>query len=395
MEQSVIVSGVRTPFGTFGGALAGVSAIDLGALVVQEAMNRARIDGTQVDEVLMGNVIQASLGENPARQVLIKAGVDVGVPGMTVNKVCGSGMKTIALADQAIRLGEAEVIVAGGMENMTRSPYLLPNARFGYRMGDGVLVDSLLQDGLMCGIENCHMGVTAENVAADYRVSREEMDEFSAWSQQKTAKAQEAGRFKDEIVAVSIPQRRGDPVMFDTDEHPRPDTTVDRLSKLPPAFMGEGGSVTAGNSSGINDGAAAAVVMSRSRAERLGLKPLGVIRAFAAAGVPPRVMGIGPIPATQKVLKMAGMELKDIELFELNEAFAAQSVAVVRALGIDKDKVNVNGGAIALGHPVGASGTRIVITLLHEMARRNLRFGLATMCCGGGMGVAMIVERPQ
>ncbi len=395
MEETVIVSGVRTPFGTFGGALAGISAIDLGSLVVKEAMSRAGIDGRQVDEVLMGNVIQASLGENPARQVLVKAGVDVSVPAMTVNKVCGSGMKTLALADQAIRLGDAEIIVAGGMENMSRAPYLLPGARYGYRMGDGALVDSLMQDGLMCGIENCHMGVTAENVAVDYKVSREEMDEFAAWSQQKVAKAQEAGRFSDEIVSVSIPQRRGDPIIFDKDEHPRADTTYERLSKLPPAFMGEGGSVTAGNSSGINDGGAAAVVMSRSRAERLGLKPLGFIRAFAAAGVPPRVMGIGPIPATRKVLKKAGLELKDIELFELNEAFASQSVAVMKELGLDKDKVNVNGGAIALGHPVGASGTRIVITLLYEMARRNLRYGLATMCCGGGMGVAMVLERPR
>jgi len=252
-----------------------------------------------------------------------------------------------------------------------------------------------MQDGLMCGIENCHMGVTAENVAVDYKVSREEMDEFAAWSQQKVAKAQEAGRFADEIVSVSIPQRRGDPVIFDKDEHPRADTTYDRLSKLPPAFMGEGGSVTAGNSSGINDGGAAAVVMSRSRAERLGLKPLGFIRAFAAAGVPPRVMGIGPIPATRKVLKKAGLELKDIELFELNEAFASQSVAVMKELGLDKDKVNVNGGAIALGHPVGASGTRLVINLLYEMARRDLRYGLVTMCCGGGMGVAMVLERPR
>ena len=395
MEETVIVSGVRTPFGTFGGALAGISAIDLGSLVVKEAMSRAGIDGRQVDEVLMGNVIQASLGENPARQVLVKAGVDVSVPAMTVNKVCGSGMKTLALADQAIRLGDAEIIVAGGMANMSRAPYLLPGARYGYRMGDGALVDSLMQDGLMCGIENCHMGVTAENVAVDYKVSREEMDEFAAWSQQKVAKAQEAGRFSDEIVSVSIPQRRGDPIIFDKDEHPRADTTYERLSKLPPAFMGEGGSVTAGNSSGINDGGAAAVVMSRSRAERLGLKPLGFIRAFAAAGVPPRVMGIGPIPATRKVLKKAGLELKDIELFELNEAFASQSVAVMKELGLDKDKVNVNGGAIALGHPVGASGTRIVITLLYEMARRNLRYGLATMCCGGGMGVAMVLERPR
>ena len=391
MEETVIVSGVRTPFGSFGGSLSGIPATELGSLVIREAMSRINIDGSQIDEVLMGNVIQASLGETPARLAGVNAGVNVKAPAMTVNKVCGSGMKTIALADQAIRLGEAEIIVAGGFENMSRAPYLLTDARSGYRMGDGKLVDSLLQDGLICTLESCHMGVTAENVAADFHIGREEMDEFAAWSQQKVAKAQAEGKFAAELMPVSIPQRRGDPIIMEVDEHPRADTTKERLNRLPPAFMGEGGTVTAGNSSGINDGAAATVVMSKSRAQRLGLKPLGVIRAFASVGVEPRVMGIGPISATRKVLQRAGLELKDIDLIELNEAFAAQSLAVGKELGWDWDRVNVNGGAIALGHPVGASGTRLVMTLLYEMERRNARYGLATMCCGGGMGVAMVV----
>ncbi|MBI2886013.1 MAG: acetyl-CoA C-acetyltransferase [Chloroflexi bacterium] len=395
MEEAVIVSGARTPIGTFGGALADIPATQLGVLAIQEAMRRAGIDGAQVDEVLMGNVIQASLGENPARQAGIRAGIDVQAPAMTVNKVCGSGMKTIALAAQAIRLEEADIIVAGGFESMSRSPYLLTQARFGYRMGDGQLLDSLMQDGLMCALENCHMGITAENVAAQFHVSREEMDEFAAWSQQKVARAQAEGRLQDEIVPITIPQRRGEPLVVDKDEHPRADTTAERLARLGPAFMGEGGSVTAGNSSGINDGGAATVVMSRSRAQRLGLKPMGVIRAFAAVGVEPRIMGIGPIPATRKVLQRAGLELKDMEVIELNEAFAAQSLAVGKELGWDWDRVNVNGGAIALGHPVGMSGARIVLTLLYELERRGARYGLATMCCGGGMGVAMVVERPR
>lgn len=395
MEEAVIVSGARTPIGTFGGALAEIPATQLGTLAIQEAMTRAGIDGSQVDEVLMGNVIQAGLGENPARKAAIHAKVDVNAPSMTVNKVCGSGMKTIAMAAQAIRLEEAEIIVAGGFENMSGAPYLLTKARSGYRMGDGVLVDSMIFDGLTCALENCHMGMTAENVAKEFHVSREEMDEFAALSQMKTAKAQEAGRLKDEMFTVTIPQRRGDPIIVDKDEHPRADTTAERLARLAPAFMGEGGSVTAGNSSGINDGGAATIVMSRSRAQRLGLKPLGVIKAFAAVGVEPRIMGIGPVPATRKVLQRAGLELKDIDLIELNEAFAAQSVAVCKELGLDTDRVNVNGGAIALGHPIGMSGTRIVLTLLYEMERRNAHYGLAAMCCGGGMGVAMVLERPR
>lgn len=393
MEEAVIVAGVRTPFGTFGGGLAEIPATRLGALVIQEALKRAGVGGDQVDEVIMGNVISAGLGENPARQASIWGGVDISTPAMTVNKVCGSGMKTIALASQSVRLGEAEVVVAGGFESMTRAPYLLLKARFGYRMGDGVLEDSLMRDGLLCAFEGCHMGVTAENVAKDYKVGRHAMDEFAARSQERAGKAQASGRFEREIVPVPVPQRRGDPVLVTADEHPRPDSTVDRLAKLPAIFQEQDGSVTAGNSSGINDGAAAVVVMSRRRAEAQGLKPLGVIRAFASAGVEPRVMGIGPIPATRKVLERAGLQPKDIDLFELNEAFAAQALAVGNTLGWDWERVNVNGGAIALGHPVGASGTRIVLTLLHELAERGGRYGLATMCCGGGMGVAMVVER--
>ncbi|MSQ09666.1 MAG: acetyl-CoA C-acetyltransferase [Dehalococcoidia bacterium] len=393
MQEAVIVAGVRTPFGTFAGSLAEVPATTLGSVVIREALQRAGVAGDQVDEVIMGNVIGAGLGENPARQAAIHGGIDIRTPAMTVNKVCGSGMKTIALAGQSIRLGEAEVVVAGGFENMSRAPYLLPKARFGYRMGDATMEDSLLRDGLLCAFENCHMGVTAENVAKDYGVSRIAMDEFSAGSQAKAAKAIAAGRFDREIIAVPVPQRRGDPLMVTLDEHPRPDSTADKLAKLPTVFLSKDGSVTAGNASGINDGAAAVVVMSRQRAEAGGVKPLGRIVAFASAGVEPRVMGIGPIPATRKVLERAGLQMKDIDLFELNEAFAAQAIAVAEELKWDMDRMNVNGGAIALGHPVGASGTRIVLTLLHELSERGGRYGLATMCCGGGMGVAMVVER--
>jgi len=393
MQDAVIVAGVRTPFGTFGGGLAEAPATTLGSLVIREALQRAGVPGDGVDEVIMGNVIGAGLGENPARQAALNGGVDLRTPAMTVNKVCGSGMKTIALAGQSIRLGEADVVVAGGFESMSRAPYLLPKARFGYRMGDATMEDSLMRDGLLCAFENCHMGVTAENVARDYGVSRIAMDEFSAGSQAKAAKAMASGRFEREILAVPIPQRRGDPVLVTTDEHPRPDSTADKLAKLPAVFGVPDGSVTAGNASGINDGAAAVVVMSRQRAEAGGVQPLGRIVAFASAGVEPRVMGIGPIPATRKVLERAGLEMKDIDLFELNEAFAAQAIAVAETLKWDMDRVNVNGGAIALGHPVGASGARIVLTLLHELAERGGRYGLATMCCGGGMGVAMVVER--
>ena len=391
MEDAVIVSAVRTPVGTMGGAFADVPAPRLGAIAVEEAIRRAGIDAASIDEVLMGNVLQAGLGQNPARQASLGAGLDTGIPTMTVNKVCGSGLKTVALAAQAIKCGDATVIVAGGMENMTRAPYLVENARYGYRLGNGELVDEMIRDGLWCAFDNCHMGITAENVAKEYEVAREDQDAFAADSQRKAGVAIASGRFKDEIIPVPV-QRKKETVLVDTDEHPRPDSSADVLAKLRPAFDKEG-SVTAGNASGINDGAAAVVVMSASRAKELGLQPLARIRAYASAGVAPRVMGIGPIPASRKAMEKAGVTVKDIDLFELNEAFAAQSVAVGRELAVPDDKLNVNGGAIALGHPIGASGTRILVTLLHEMIKRDSQLGLAGMCIGGGQGIAMVVER--
>jgi acetyl-CoA C-acetyltransferase len=391
MEDGVIVSAVRTPVGTMGGAFVDVPAPRLGAIAVEEAIRRAGIDGSTVDEVLMGNVLQAGLGQNPARQASLGAGLDTSIPTMTVNKVCGSGLKTVALAAQAIKSGDAQVIVAGGMENMTRAPYLVENARYGYRLGNGQLVDEMIRDGLWCAFDDCHMGITAENVAKEYEVSREDQDAFSAESQRKAGDAIKSGRFKDEIVPVPV-QRKKETVLVDTDEHPRPDTTAEVLAKLRPAFDKEG-TVTAGNASGINDGAAAVVVMSASRAKELGLTPMARIRSYASAGVEPRVMGIGPIPASRKAMEKAGVTVKDIDLFELNEAFAAQSVAVGRELAVPEDKLNVNGGAIALGHPIGASGTRILVTLLHAMQKRDAQVGLAGMCIGGGQGIAMVVER--
>jgi len=391
MEDAVIVSAVRTPVGTMGGAYTDVPAPRLGAIAVEEAIRRAGIDGSAVDEVLMGNVLQAGLGQNPARQASLGAGLDTSIPTMTVNKVCGSGLKTVSLAAQAIKSGDASVIVAGGMENMTRAPYLMENGRYGYRLGHGQLVDVMIRDGLWCAFDDCHMGVTAENVSKEYEVSREDQDAFAAGSQRKAGEAIRSGRFKDEIVPVPV-QRKKETVLVDTDEHPRPDTTAEVLAKLRPAFDKEG-TVTAGNASGINDGAAAVVVMSASRAKELGLQPLARIRSYASAGVEPRVMGIGPIPASRRAMEKAGLSVKDIDLFELNEAFAAQSVAVGRELAVPEDKLNVNGGAIALGHPIGASGTRILVTLLHEMQKRDSQLGLAGMCIGGGQGIAMVVER--
>jgi acetyl-CoA C-acetyltransferase len=391
MEDAVIVSAVRTPVGTMGGVFADVPAPRLGAIAVEEAIRRAAVNGATIDEVLMGNVLQAGLGQNPARQAALGAGMDTSVPTMTVNKVCGSGLKTVALAAQAIRAGDAELIVAGGMENMTRAPYLVENARYGYRLGNGELVDEMIRDGLWCAFDNCHMGITAENVASEYEVSREDQDAFAADSQRKAGEALKSGRFKDEIVPVPV-QRKKETVLVDTDEHPRPDSTAEVLAKLRPAFAKEG-TVTAGNASGINDGAAAVVVMSASRAKELGVQPIARIRAYASAGVEPRVMGVGPIPASRKAMEKAGVQVKDIDLFELNEAFAAQSVAVGRELAVPEDKLNVNGGAIALGHPIGASGTRILVTLLHEMLKRDSQLGLAGMCIGGGQGIAMVVER--
>ncbi|HEV3234785.1 MAG TPA: acetyl-CoA C-acetyltransferase [Candidatus Dormibacteraeota bacterium] len=391
MEEAVILSAVRTPVGTFNGAFTDVSAVELGQTVIAEALKRAGVSAEQLDEVLMGNVLSAGQGMNPARQASIYAGVPEGVPATTVNKVCGSGLKTVALAAQAIKAGDAEVLVAGGLESMTRAPYILPKARQGYRMGNAELVDEMILGGLTDAFDHCHMGITAENVAKDFEVSRQDQDEFSVRSQQKAGEALSSGAFKREIVPITVKNKKGD-VVVDTDEHPRPDTTLEKLAALRPAFDKEG-SVTAGNSSGINDGAAATVVASASRAEKEGWKPVARIRAYASVGVAPRIMGIGPAPATRAALKKAGMEISDIDLFELNEAFAAQSVAVVRDLALDEDRVNIRGGAIAIGHPIGASGARILTTLLHAMEDKDVSTGLAALCIGGGQGIAMIVER--
>jgi acetyl-CoA C-acetyltransferase len=391
MTNEVVLAGaVRTAIGTFGGSFAETPATQLGATVIAEAIKRAGIQPDQVDEVIMGNVLSAGLGMNPARQAAIAAGIPDSVPATSVNKVCGSGLKTVALAAQAIMLGDADIVVAGGMESMSGSPYLLPKARYGYKMGHGETWDHMIKDGLWCARTDCHMGVTAENVAGEHEISRADQDEFSVQSQQKTAAAWDKGVFADEVVPVTVKQRKGE-VVVDRDEHFRADTNMEALSKLRPAFAGDG-SVTAGNASGINDGAAAVVVMSRKKAEELGVTPMGSVRSYASAGVPPRVMGVGPVPATQKALAKSGLGIGDMDLIEANEAFAAQSLAVGRELGWDWERVNVNGGAIALGHPIGASGTRILVTLLHEMRRRDAKRGLATLCIGGGQGIAMVVE---
>ncbi|MFT9598274.1 acetyl-CoA C-acetyltransferase [Mesobacillus sp.] len=389
--EAVIVAAVRTAIGSFNGSLKNISAPDLGAAVIKDALKQAGVQPGQVDEIIMGNVLQAGLGQNPARQAAIKAGIPESASSMTINKVCGSGLKAVHLAAQAIIAGDAEVVVAGGMENMSQAPYLLKNARDGFKMGDQKLVDSMTSDGLTCAFNDYHMGVTAENLCAKYEIGRSEQDEFAADSQEKAAKAIEEGRFKDEIVPIEIPQRKGDPVVFDTDEYPKKGTTSEKLGGLRPAFKKDG-SVTAGNASGINDGAAALVVMSRAKAEELGLKPLVVIKGNASAGVDPSIMGIGPVDAVKKALNKAGMTMENMELIEANEAFAAQSLAVDRELNFNKDILNVNGGAIALGHPIGASGARILVTLIHEMKRRNAKTGLATLCIGGGQGVATVVE---
>ncbi|HXL03862.1 MAG TPA: acetyl-CoA C-acetyltransferase [Bacillota bacterium] len=392
MREVVILSGVRTAIGTFGGALQGVPASDLGAVVIKEAVRRAGINSDTVDEVIMGNVLQAGQGQNPARQASIKAKLSTKVPAMTVNKVCGSGLKAVTLAAQAIKCGDADVVVAGGMENMNQAPYILDKARYGYRMGHGELVDTMIQDGLWCIFGDTHMGITAENLGEIYNISREEQDEFAAWSQQKAEKAIADGRFEDEIVHVEIPQRKGAPIVFCRDEHVRPGTTKEKLALLRPAFKKDG-TVTAGNASGINDGAAALIIASKDKAAELGAKPMATIRSYASSGVDPSVMGIGPVPATRQALVGADLRLDDIDLIEANEAFAVQSLAVGQELGWDPDRVNVNGGAIALGHPIGASGARILVSLLHEMIKRDVSLGLATLCIGGGMGLAVIVER--
>ena len=391
-QEIVIVSAVRTAIGSFQGALKDVPATKLGAIVIKEAVERAGIQGDQVSEVIMGNVLSAGLGQNPARQASIQAGLPETVPSMTINKVCGSGLKAVHLAFQAIYAGDADIVVAGGMENMSLAPYLLENARSGFRMGDQKVVDSMIVDGLTCAFNNYHMGITAENLCDRYEISREEQDEFSARSQARAAAAIDAGKFDAEIVPVEIPQRKGDPVIFKTDEYVKRDSTAEKLGKLRPAFKKDG-SVTAGNASGINDGAAAVVVMSKAKADELGLTPLATIVANGNAGVDPAVMGIGPVQAVKNALNKAGLGLEDIELIEANEAFAAQSIAVDRELKFNHDILNVNGGAIALGHPIGASGARVFVSLLHEMQKRDAKTGLATLCIGGGQGVATIVKR--
>jgi acetyl-CoA C-acetyltransferase len=390
--EVVIASAVRTAIGSFQGGLASKSATDLGALVIQSAIERAKLDPRLIEEVIMGNVLQAGLGQNPARQAAIHAGLAHAVPAMTINKVCGSGLQSVMLAAQAIRAGDAHVLVAGGMESMTNAPYLLPGARSGFRMGDATAVDSMIRDGLWCAFCDIHMGVTAENIAEQYGLTRVEQDEFAAWSQEKAEAAIAAGRFRDEIVQVELPQRKGDPLVFDTDEFPRKGTSAESLGKLRPAFKKDG-TVTAGNASGINDGAAAVVVTSAEKARELGLTPLARILGYGSAGVNPAVMGLGPIDATKKALAQAGLTIAEMDLIEANEAFAAQSLAVGRELGLSRDVLNVNGGAIALGHPIGASGTRVLVTLLHELKKREGKHGLVTLCIGGGQGVAMVVEQ--
>ena len=391
-RQAVVVGAVRTAIGKFNGSLAPLSAPELGSTVIREALARAGIDASLVEEVIMGNALQAGLGQNPARQAAMAAGVPETVPSLTVNQVCGSGLRAVMLAAQAIRAGDADVIVAGGMESMTNAPYLLPGARAGYRMSDQTVVDGMVRDGLWCALGGVHMGTTAENVADRYNVTREAQDAFSALSQHKAGAAMATGRFKEEIVPVMIPQRRGAPLVFDTDEFPRPETTLEVLAKLSPAFQ-PGGTVTAGNASGINDGAAAVAVVSDKRAAELALAPMARIVSYATVGVDPSEMGIAPIFATRKALDLADLEVKDLDLVEINEAFASQSVFVVRELGLDEAKVNVNGGAIALGHPIGASGARILATLLYEMEKRESHYGLAALCIGGGQGVAVVLER--
>ncbi len=392
MREVVIVSAVRTPIGAFGGTLKDVSAVQLGTIVAKEALKRANVDPAIVDEVIFGNVLQAGLGQNVARQVAVHAGIPVEVPSFTVNKVCGSGLKTVALAAQSIMAGDADVVLAGGTENMSQAPYLLKSARWGQRMGDGTIEDYMVKDGLWDIFNDTHMGVTAENIAERYSFTRQEQDNLALVSQNRTEEAIKNGKFKDEIVAVEVPQRRKDPIVVDTDEFPRFGTTIEALGKLRPAFKKEG-TVTAGNASGINDGAAAFILMSKEKAGELGLTPLAAIASYASAGVDPSLMGTGPITASQKALAKINMTVEDLDLVEANEAFASQALSVIKELNLDTEKTNVNGGAIALGHPIGASGARILVTLLYEMGKRDAKNGLATLCIGGGQGIAMIVKR--
>ncbi|MBI3144867.1 MAG: acetyl-CoA C-acetyltransferase [Pseudogulbenkiania sp.] len=392
MEEIVIVAAGRTGVGNFGGSLAKIPAPELGATVIKALLEKTGIAPEQVSEVIMGQVLTAGVGQNPARQALIKAGIPVHVPAMTINQVCGSGLKVTHLAAQAIACGDAEIVIAGGQENMSLSPHILPGSRDGFRMGPATLVDTMVYDGLTDVYNQYHMGITAENIAEKYGISREEQDAFSAASQNKAEAAQAAGKFADEIIPVLIPQRKGDPIAFASDEFIKQGATAEGLGKLRPAFKKDG-TVTAGNASGVNDGAAAVIMMSAKKAAELGLKPLARIKAYASSGVEPSIMGMGPVPATQRVLERAGWTLGEVDLIEANEAFAAQALGVARELQWDADKVNVNGGAIAIGHPIGASGCRILVSLLHEMQRRDAKKGLATLCIGGGMGVALAVER--
>ena len=393
MQEVVVASAVRTAIGTFGGALRDVSAVELGGLVIKEVLHRAKVRPDKIDLVIMGNVIQAGQGQNPARQAAILADISQYTPGLTLNALCGSGMEAVITATQKIQAGAAEIVVAGGMESMSQAPFILPQARWGARMGHVQVLDTMIHDGLWCSFGDTHMGITAENVAERFNISREEQDAFAARSQQKAEAAIKSGRFKDEIIPVEIPQRRGEPIIFDTDEFPRFGSTAEALTKLKPAFA-KNGTITAGNSSGINDGAAALLIMSLERALKMGIRPLAKIDAYSCEGCEPELMGTGPIYAVRQAINRVSEELgKKIELVELNEAFAAQSLACLKELHLDPEIVNVNGGAIALGHPIGCSGARIMVTLLYEMQKRNVEVGLASLCVGGGMGYAMIVER--
>lgn len=392
MREVVIVSAARTPIGSFGGALKGVPTRKLGAIAIKGAVERAGIKPEMVDEVIMGVVLQGALGQNVARQMTLDAGLPIEVPAMTINKVCGSGLRAVELAAQIIKAGDADIIVAGGAENMSATAYAMPSARWGARMNNAQMVDMMVNDGLWDAFNGYHMGITAENVAEQWGITREQLDEFSVISQNRAEEAIKAGKFKDEIVPVEIPQRKGDSIVFDTDEFPKFGTTIDKVAKLKPAFKKDG-IVTAANASGINDAGAAVVVMSKEKADELGIKPLCSIKAYASAGVDPSIMGVGPVPASRKALDKAGLAIEDIDLVEANEAFAAQSLAVRKDLNLDPEKTNVNGGAIAIGHPIGASGCRILITLIYEMMKRDSKYGLATLCIGGGMGTALIVER--
>lgn len=392
MRDVVIVSAVRTPIGSFGGSLSSLTAMNLGVIAAKEAIKRAGIKPDDIQEVIVGNVLSAGLGQNVSRQILINLGISEKVSSMTINKLCGSGLRAISLAAGIIKLGEADIVLAGGTESMSNAPYLLPKVRWGVRMGNDTIVDSLLRDGLWDAFDSVHMGITAENIAEKWSISKREQDEFSLQSQHRAEKAIKDGKFKDEIVSVSIPQKKGDPQIVDIDEFPRYGVKLEDLEKLKPAFKKDG-TVTAGNSSGINDGAAMVVLMSKEMSDKLGIKPMAAIKSYASAGVDPKIMGYGVVPASQKAMQLAGITAAQLNLIEANEAFASQAICVTRELGFSSDKTNVNGGAIALGHPIGATGARILITLLYEMNRRDAKTGLATLCIGGGMGTAMIVER--